>query len=246
MRRARRLADQFAEELRRHHSGVLCVPFDVEGLAGALGVGISSADINQDGRLLPGRPPSIWVRSGQPRARRRFTIAHELTHWALAEGGAPAAELSQAFVSEEVLCNSVAAALLMPAAWTHQQVRAKDPWSLSTLHRISGAAEVSLSATVIRMRDLFGWRKTLLHLSHVEGKWIFDGEAGVLPSEQGMVLPSRSAKYVLNDVRNCGPGVHHCALPLNVNRAEREVPAEVLPLRKGMAVLIDSPELLVA
>jgi uncharacterized protein DUF955 len=242
MQRAWRLADEFALGLLRRNGVSVRSPVDVHQLAELAGVSISEAEIKQDGRFLPGPPPTILVKAGQPWARQRFTIAHELGHWAVAADGDRSASLREAFHSEEVLCNSVAAALLMPRPWILSTFPgAAEDRSLAMLQRVARAAGVSLSAAVIRLRDVFEWRKTLLHWSRVEGEWLFDGEAGVYPSEQGAIMPCSSATFTLNEVRNAGRGIQRCALPLRVFRSEEAIQAEVLPLRHGVAALIDAP-----
>ena len=242
MQRARQLAEEFAEDLAKRGGATPIGPIDVKAIAAHLGLTIFPDDIPQDGRFVPGPQPAIIVRRGQLAGRERFTIAHELVHWAVAYGGTPAAEASDAFVSEEMLCNTVAAALLMPKEWMHDEFSdAFEDQSIETVMRVATQARVSLGAAVIRLRDLFGWNKTLLHWSRVDGEWLFDGEAGVYPWEQGAIMPSSNALFVLNDVRNSGLGIQLRALPMRIFRVEQEVAAEVLPLRRGAAVLVDTP-----
>jgi hypothetical protein len=155
--------------------------------------------------------------------------------------------LRNEFTSEEILCNSLGAALLIPGSWASDNLREVSRHrDLATLAAVAGQAEVSMSAAVIRLRDLFAWEKTLLHWSRVEGEWSFDGEAGVYPWEQGAIMPSRNLQFVLNDFRNGFTGIQRCRIPLLIERREINVSAELKMLQKGVVALIDAPGLLAA
>lgn len=158
-------------------------------------------------------------------------------------GATASCGLDQAYSSEEMLCNSVAGALLMPPAWIRDSfANAARDQSLGMVRDLAKAANISLGAAVIRLRDVFGWHKTLLHWSRIEGEWVFDGEAGVYPSQQGAIIPSPNVVFALNEARNNAHSIQECVLSLHIFHAERQVTAEVMPLRKGAAVLIDAPE----
>jgi hypothetical protein len=245
MRRARQLAEQLADELAGRAGAGREGPLDVEAVALRLGLAVSYDEIRQDGRFLPGPYPTIIVKRAQHAARQRFTIAHELAHWAVWEDHPLAAQVRDEFSSEEMLCNTVAAALLMPRGWVWERFKkdADEP-GMAVVQGLAGEAGVSLGAAVIRLRDVFAWDKTLLHWSRSRGEWVFDGEAGVYPWEEGAIVPSSNVSFVLNDVRNGGAGVQRRLLTLRVFREEREVVAELLPQRNGVAVLIDAPEAL--
>jgi hypothetical protein len=157
-------------------------------------------------------------------------------------GAAAEKGLDRAFFSEEILCNTVAGALLMPLPWIKEAFpEAAASQRMETVRQLAKRANVSLGASVIRLRDVFAWRKTLLHWSRVESGWIFDGEAGVYPSQQGAIVPSSNVAFALNDVLNSRRDIQACVLPLRIFRAERQVAAEALPLRRGVAVLVDTP-----
>ena len=239
---ARQLADEFAQGWLQDLGVPARARVDVHGMASALGLEVVAAAIKHDGQLALGSPPRILVQDGQPLARQRFTVAHELGHWAVHTGRTVEIGLDQAFHSEEMLCNAVAGALLMPLPWLRKAFpEAAHSQELQMVQELARLANVSLGAAVIRLRDAFGWRKTLLHWSRVGGEWVFDGEAGVYPREQGAIVPSSNVVFALNEVRNSSRGIQRCTLPLRIFRAERQVAAEVLPLRKGAVVLVDAP-----
>lgn len=241
--KARLGAERLAEELLEDYECRPKAPVDIYALATKLGLVIEETSINQDGRFLPGPPPTILIKAGQPKARERFTVAHEIAHYAVR--GEKGLGLRNEFTSEETLCNSLGAALLIPGSWARDNLKkASRRRDLATLSTVAAQAQVSMSAALIRLRDLFAWEKTLLHWSRVGGEWSFDGEAGVYPWEQGAIMPSRNLQFVLNDFRNSFAGTQQCQIPLRVGRREIAVPAELKMLQRGVVALIDAPGLL--
>jgi Zn-dependent peptidase ImmA (M78 family) len=109
--------------------GSVPVPVDPIAIAGKAGIKVFTAPLEQNvsGKLFmtPGRDPEIYVDQSDSYNRQRFTVAHELGHWAkrIAKGeesgeivdyrGALAATGTD---QQEIYANQFAAALLMPAA----------------------------------------------------------------------------------------------------------------------------------
>ena len=167
------LADKVAQQLRRQGRFPQDGPIDVHALARSLHVDVQQAAISQDGQFLPReRGGLVLYRSDQPRQRIRFTIAHELIHFALRDhtiGGRPAAQAvaDDAFRSVERLCDCAAAALLMPHRWiidTYGREASIAP-SLSLVLRVAQAAGVSPAAAFLRLQGLFAWRRVLVSWS---------------------------------------------------------------------------------
>src|SRR5260370_19590375 len=127
------LAERLAGTARSQASPA--VPIDLGELARALDVRrIEFASMVEEGRTcwIDGRP-EIALRSGRPRVRTRFTLAHELGHVLIADGksGALAKRTRSLEPSdEEILCDWIAAALLMPRDWVLPYAR-RDIHSLS-------------------------------------------------------------------------------------------------------------------
>jgi Zn-dependent peptidase ImmA (M78 family) len=107
--------------------GSIPLPVDPIAIAGNAGIKVFTAPLEQDvsGKLfmVAGRDPEIYVNQSDSYNRQRFTVAHELGHWAkrVAKGeesgeivdyrGALAATGTD---PHEIYANQFAAALLMP------------------------------------------------------------------------------------------------------------------------------------
>lgn len=202
-----RLVEELVQEIRRAAGVPDHPPVDVEAMVQILHIALSEdAQMKHDGRLIrAGGQSTILLRAGQDRVRRRFTIAHEVGHWAIQHREDPKAlDARAAFRSEETMCNIVAGALLLPRPWlrgTFPHAFQQEHHTLTLLCDIARAAQASFGATAVRLRDVFGWRKTLLHFVREPEGWVFDGEAGVFPWEQGLVIPGQWAGSQIDDVR---------------------------------------------
>jgi hypothetical protein len=264
MRRARELADQLATELLRRATTVVehserapdlraapaepAVPVNITAIATALGASTREVEMAQDGLLVEdGETATIFVRASAPNVRRRFTIAHELAHWALrspALSGAVVSETREAFRSEEILCDTVAGALLMPQAWMRRSFGTRARMSDSPLVVLDDAArtaQVSLAAATVRFRDVFRWRRALLQWKCENGRWEFYDEAGLMPWELGQIWPSADVSMFLWAAA-ASPGEVRCGrLPLCIGGAEVDACVELVGNRDSVAVLVALP-----
>jgi Zn-dependent peptidase ImmA (M78 family) len=236
MWRAGQLAEQLATQILRAADpafmGYRVV--DVHGVAERLGVAIIHGAIPQDGRLVvDDGHPLICVQLDQPWVRERFTVAHELAHWALRSPGLQndlTTATRRAFVSEETLCDTVAGAMLLPATATTRAfrwARATQRHTLFSLYDIATQTEVSLGTAAVRMRDLFGWRRSLLHFVCQDGRYAFDSEAGIFPWEEGRIVPTAETEWELRRLSAGGSRIQQVALPLAVDGSLLAVPADV-------------------
>ena len=134
----------------------------------------------EDGRLVQSSDRAVvhLRRDLHPR-RRRFTLAHELAHRVLAHPQAPAVSYRRAGNgdNEERLCDQIAASILMPDDWTRKLAARSQ--NLGTLRLMSERAQVSLSAALVRSREINHWRKSLIRFSLDQGRWRFQGAFGV-------------------------------------------------------------------
>lgn len=167
--RRRQKAVEKAEKLLAKF-GAEAAPVDVEGLARRLGVEVSYEDLEDEisGVLVRKDGDAvIGVNTKHHPNRQRFTVAHELGHWALHS------EQSGYFIDEftvhyrgdgssggydprESEANAFAAALLMPEDLLRNElagrrIDASDDDQLSDLAREYG---VSLQALTIRLTNL--------------------------------------------------------------------------------------------
>ena len=125
---------------------------------------IEVAPIKSDAMLLPGkRGHKIILREATTRSsvlRQRFSMAHELGHLLLEMSGfpkqsnfAPSHRGSYHRNSEELLCDKIAAEILMPRL-AFLADGEKHGWSLEGLTTLSKEYDTSIPATAIRMIDL--------------------------------------------------------------------------------------------
>jgi uncharacterized protein DUF955 len=82
---AGKVRDERADELRRRFHSTFAareLPVPVEEIAeDLLGLAVAeSEDLGVSGMLLPAER-RIWLNATEGRARRRFTLAHEIGHW---------------------------------------------------------------------------------------------------------------------------------------------------------------------
>lgn len=142
-------------------------PFEMVDLANHLGIRVYSVDWpNTDranGRIF--RDPvqgglsgyAILVNRNHNRARRRFTIAHEIAHYILHENqigdGVNAPGLDRSLVPEqiEVEANQLAEKILMP----QNLVREKFDGGMTALDDLANKFDVSLGAMAITLSKIY-------------------------------------------------------------------------------------------
>ena len=134
-------------------------PIDLDGLARDLGLRVAYQSLPHEilGKIER-QPPTylITINSDDPVRRRRFTLAHELSHYLLhrdligdgiVDDGLYRSALSTAI---ERQANRYAAGLLMPAGLVRQAWRA----GCTTPEAMSERFNVSAQSAQIRLRDL--------------------------------------------------------------------------------------------
>ncbi|HEX2240152.1 MAG TPA: ImmA/IrrE family metallo-endopeptidase [Actinomycetota bacterium] len=186
-----RFADLVAANLL---DGVSQPPIDVHAVAARCGVRVVEyASLHEDGRFSwEGNTPVVGLRRDRSLARKRFTLAHELAHWALSShvsDGPSYRRMTLDPSAEERLCDAIAGALLMPSPWVQRW--ADDPLSLDRLREMATKAGVSLSAAAVRLAETRGEVSMLLRWRTVGGLWILAGMAGV-PRHMGRPIAMTS------------------------------------------------------
>lgn len=135
------------------------LPVDVMSIARAAG-----AKVVPDGELdasglfeLLEEGPRIKFNSTEARVRQRFTVAHELGHYALKHGKAfrdqPSQFSTQAYDPDEVAANRFAAALLMPEEAVSYLIRRKGIVDIAKLAKLFDVSQVAMQ---FRLKNL-GW-----------------------------------------------------------------------------------------
>ncbi|MCQ3808594.1 MAG: ImmA/IrrE family metallo-endopeptidase [Acidimicrobiia bacterium] len=217
-------------------------PIDLETLAVRMGIDqVLDTDMVEDGRLVQSSDRAVvHLRLNLHPRRRRFTLAHELAHRILTHPEAPAVSYRRAGNGddEERLCDQIAASILMPQDWTRRF--ATRPQNLSTLRLMSERAQVSLSAALVRSREINNWRKSLLRFSLDQGRWRFQGAFGV-PIEWHRRIRSAPATH---DAINSVPIRRDwdCQLPLRAAESEISVTAQIDRWKNTTVALVELDE----
>jgi len=202
-------------------------PIDLAHLARSMGVDrITEQDMAVEGRLeQDGKSAEIFLRRGQNVRRRRFTLAHELAHRAIVHNKSPLVAYRRAVDhdGEERLCDEIAAAILMPEWWM-AGLRPR-PNNLSTLRFISAKADVSLSAALVRQREVNYWQQSLLRFKLDEGRWRLQGASGIPAAWHRSVRSAPATHSLLENLHTrCDT---NCDLPLIIGAHELTVAAQV-------------------
>jgi len=134
-------------------------PFDPVQLAGLLGIPLEPKEDLQDARTVPVGRDSVRIEfnPNRPRARVRFSIAHELAHTffddcAAATRNRGSGRLRSDEWQLELLCNVAAAELLMPIG-TFGSL-ADEPIGIDNLMRLRERYDVSAEAILLRYAKL--------------------------------------------------------------------------------------------
>jgi hypothetical protein len=212
-------------------------PVDLRAVAGALGVDrVDTAPMTEEGRLEQrAGQVSIFLRAGASAPRRRFTLAHELGHLVLADPHRDftAYRLWSQPDREERFCDEFAASLLMPRDWILAQFVGR-PQNLETVRDLATATGASMSASVVRLRELLNWRWSLLYWRQTDGHWALLYSAGVprhLHNRITSAPATRDAVRLFAERRENAMA----SMPLMVGGELRAVPAEVST--RGAAVI---------
>ena len=133
------------------------IPVNVEGIAMHLGAeSVQAVDISVAGMLLPTKDSfKILVNRNEPRARQRFSCAHEIAHKILDPRLTPSLreELSDAQNALEKNCDKLAAQILMPDP-TFTVYAKSDVYSIQSVVKLARTFQTSIKATTIRLMDV--------------------------------------------------------------------------------------------
>lgn len=141
-------SDKAREILKRHWN--LTLPVDVEGMARALEIKVERVHNPNFSGLYQviGGKPLIQINADDSEVRQRFTIAHELGHWALGHSGSyrdgPETFSVSNFDPFEVAANNFAAELLMPESMIRYLVFKENITHPKTLALKAKVSEVAM------------------------------------------------------------------------------------------------------
>jgi hypothetical protein len=141
------------------------------------------------------------------------------------------------FTSEERFCDALAASLLMPRSWILEHYGSSGQ-TLPAAHRLAAECQTSLSASVIRLREVVGWRTSLLRWRRANGNWRFVSAVGVPPRLRGRIANAPPTAGVLEACMRETRGSAPWSLPLRLNGVERSMPAQIGVRGASAAALI--------
>lgn len=236
--RARGAAEQLAASVLTAYNIAPEPPVDVSLLARHLGVeAVHRRRMVEDGRLEQAAGRSvIFVREGVSPARQRFTIAHELAHLLLADSEAEfiARRALEGDWREERFCDQFAAALLMPRPWIRARFRG-EPESFASLKTAADAAETSLSAALMRLREVLGWRSSLLRWKRERDRWRLASCVGAPWSLRNRITSASGTAQLLESIP--AGETTTVFLPIGINGAPTEIRAELRVWRRTAAAI---------
>jgi IrrE N-terminal-like domain len=212
-------------------------PVDLAAVAEALGVSrIEVMPMTEEGRLEQrGGRASIWLRADAPIQRRRFTLAHELGHLVLADPDRDftAHRMWSSPDREERFCDAFAASLLLPRGWIFAELSGK-PENLTTLRELANATSASMSASLVRLRELLHWRCSLLYWRQADGQWALLYSAGVPRTIHNRVTSAPATRDAIGEIARRRTS-EVTTIPLMIGGVQQRVRAEVAS--RGSAVL---------
>jgi hypothetical protein len=215
-------------------------PIDLMELSQRMGVvSISEAEMVEDGRLEQrSGAATIYVRSDLSPARRHFTIAHELGHRLLLHPRAPATAYRRRLTGdqEERLCDDIAAAIILPRRWVQEEF-CGSPQRLRTIRRMAAMSSASLSASLVRLREVHRWPQSLLWFSPYEGRWRLAAPAGVPSEMHGRLRTTARTNQALEEIGAETAADVFAVLPIRVDTRDLHFRAE-LSVRRGSAVAL--------
>ncbi len=248
MSRRTRALDELATTLLAAYDMNAEPPIDVELLARHLGVeSISRRKMREDGCLEKHDGQArIFIRSDVGQARARFTIAHEIAHLVLAgpERNFIARRAFEGDWREERFCDQFAASLLMPDRWVRASFgrRAED---FSTLKGLADASNTSLSAALMRLREIASWRSSLLRWNRDGDRWRLSNSVGLPARIRNRITTTPDTAATLEKL-NAGQRSFIQQFPIGVNGENLSFGAEVQMRSRSAAALVDMRSCLVS
>ena len=183
-------------------------PFDIFQLADMLGFEIMPYDLIRDARLIPiarGRF-RIEYNPNQPKARIRFSVAHEIAHTLFPDCREHIRNRDikhDTFTDDwqlEMLCNIGAAELLMPVGSFVKNI--KDDLSIDAILDLRKQYQVSTEAVLLRLVRLaripcavFGASRQSSSQDRLRVDYIQTANNWTIPLYSGFRIPSNSALY---------------------------------------------------
>jgi hypothetical protein len=210
----------------------LTPPVSLNALARSIGVGgiVNGGPIEGCVDLEVDRP-IIRLSRELTKNRRRFTLAHELSHvliYRAQRSGSlrPSDQL-------ERMCDRIAAKVLLPDGWI--EPLASRQWTLDDLESYASQAEVSVAALVNRISDLGGpttWlqAQAVIGTNGTRSRWVVIQRAGAKGPFARQLVFDIDTSHALSDMRD---GLHRRRVGFHVDGRRRSFDATVR--KRGLA-----------
>jgi hypothetical protein len=216
-------------------------PVDLRALAVALGA--AEVRIDDLGQLhkghtrVEGREIVVTLSSRLSPQRQRFVLAHEVAHLVLALPELRVSDLRRraGLFDDEQFCNSLAACLLLPAPWIRSH---RGPRDLATLIAISSRAQASASATLLRLRDVNGWRLSMMQWRRTAGAWQSSTTVAIPRPLRSRIVTSSAVASCLDALPSGSRQPSRTILPIGDGALSR-VEADVHRRRNSVLALVD-------
>ncbi len=217
-------------------------PIDLGRLASKMAIDeIIDVPMMEDGRLEVRRDHAvIYLRDDLSAGRRQFTIAHELGHRLLLHPRVGTIAYRRRLTGDtlERLCDDIAAALLLPRGWVESEFSGTPP-NLATLRRMGQLSSTSLSASLVRLREVQHWQHSLLRFSYASGKWRLLAPAGVPGELHGKLRTTTSTHETLAAVGSRTRDDFLTMLPIRIAGTAWLFPAELSVHTSAAIALVD-------
>jgi hypothetical protein len=173
------------------------LPADLNRVARDLG----AVDILYQSRALEGftdfkpRGPVIYLAVSRSDGRRRFTLAHECGHILLASSSCPPPPDDLGELDEELLCDAIAAELLVPTTWL--DIHRAELDGLPALLEVATKLRVSMAMLVNRLRTVNAHHALLRVRPAPDGEWLIMERSGMPRSWHGEVAIGPGSQRLL-------------------------------------------------
>jgi Zn-dependent peptidase ImmA (M78 family) len=219
-------------------------PVNLEAVARALGVHrIETARTVEEGRLEQrAGEVSMFLGAGAPAPRRRFTLAHELGHLVLADPHRDftAHRMWSQPDREERFCDAFAASLLLPRRWILAEFAGRSQ-NLATVRELATATGASMSASLVRLREVLQWSLSLLYWRQTDGQWPLLYCAGVPRNIHNRVTSAPATRETVSSIAERHLNAR-TTVPLMIGGVQHAVQAEVSTRGSAVIALADLSE----
>lgn len=176
--------------------------FDIEVAAHAMGIEVRQGGLETADAWLIRRPDGKGILrvndNVRSRARRRFSIGHELGHWEMHPNLAQGRYCTETDLTdyhrspEEIEANTFAACLLMPRFLIRERIESVDP-SFAAIDRVAQEFETSRTAAARRLVEVTKYKVILVSSSKGRVNWTLKSASAQYHGFHDRSVPQASA-----------------------------------------------------